>query len=161
MQPTPRISGIRPQAGLGTYSRWALRGLLQWLQLWPERVGIKLLVLTLPTSLWDTSLSPSVGLSLTELVLHSELRVRESYFPSLCSPALVKFEKEKIEGKQESEENQISEFGGEDTIRNSSLSTKARRAERAGKLGNIEQSNLREGRLRDSGPVQRPLVSER
>lgn len=29
MQPTRRISGIRPQAGLGTYSRWALRGLLR------------------------------------------------------------------------------------------------------------------------------------
>ena len=62
MQPTPRISGIRPQAGLGTYSRWALRGLPLWLQLWPEGEGIKLLVLTLPTSIWDISLSPSVGL---------------------------------------------------------------------------------------------------
>ena len=57
----------------------------------------------------------------------------------------MKFEKEKIEGRQGSEENQISEFGEEGAIRNSSLSTKARRVERAGKLGTVEQSNLRGG----------------
>lgn len=58
---------------------------------------------------------------------------------------MVKFEKEKIEGREGSGENQISDFGGEGVIRNSSLSIKARRVERAGKLETLEQSNLRGG----------------
>lgn len=58
---------------------------------------------------------------------------------------MVKFEKEKIEGREGSGENQISDLGGEGVIRNSSLSTKARRVERAAKLGTMEQSNLRGG----------------